>query len=261
MRTLKKRHTAKYISEVIVKILDEYDIKIEQLFSFTSDNGSNVVRTGLSLSSSQMNESFNIDQQDDEIEVINVGEEVIIGEEENVMEEYCRDDEDCNRESNIVNIGESSALDIEIDHCFIEESQIQYDEESVLNEVEKEIITRKESILVCIRCACHTIELAVSDSCKLPEIKELIKISNTVITQLRTPIINGMIMNSKLKRAKIRAKTRWHSLNDSLESLLNLREFCQGLQLQVKCLYISEENWNKIEELSNSLSVLCEAVI
>lgn len=275
MRTLTKRHTAKYLAEIILQILSEYRIEIRQLFSFTSDNGSNVVKTGINLSYTQQNTTQNTELTEEEFEFINTKENNKIVDLETNCEEIPVEediiygfefDED---ESQMFNdrgfelevSDESAELEREEGNFPIIGTQIQYEEENVLKEVAEEMRNRNESILVNVRCACHTIELVISDFCKLPAIKELIKVSNDVITNLRTPVINGLLTHAKLKRAKVRAATRWHSLNDSLDSLLFLKNFCKGLESQMKKLYISDENWLKLQSLKNTLRVLCEAVI
>ncbi|XP_055316919.1 uncharacterized protein LOC129576237 [Sitodiplosis mosellana] len=43
MRELKKSHTAEYLAEVLIEVLSEYEITLEQVISITTDNGSNML--------------------------------------------------------------------------------------------------------------------------------------------------------------------------------------------------------------------------
>lgn len=43
MRELKQSHTADYLAEVLLKVLGEYEIKLDQVISITTDNGSNML--------------------------------------------------------------------------------------------------------------------------------------------------------------------------------------------------------------------------
>lgn len=43
MHELKKAHTAEYLGEVLMSVLSRYEIKLEQILTFTTDNGSNML--------------------------------------------------------------------------------------------------------------------------------------------------------------------------------------------------------------------------
>lgn len=150
MRELSRMHTAKYITEEILKILNKYNFKLDQLFSFTSDNGSNIIKARLSLTGSQKNDTFACRLA--EGEVINIGEVNI--------------DDDGNGEAK--SDGEEVSTnnlnsDELVNESYPKVIQIQYDDNNILNEVSKEMRVMNKGFLVCLRCACHTIELAVSD--------------------------------------------------------------------------------------------------
>lgn len=53
---LSDRHTGKYLAEVIIKRLEEFDIKLIQIFTITTDNGKNVLKLVRDMASCLQNE-------------------------------------------------------------------------------------------------------------------------------------------------------------------------------------------------------------
>lgn len=64
-----ERHTGQYIADLVQKKLLEYEITLEQIYTFTTDNGSNVLKAAKILGNTPLDhlicdDSFNIDEND-----------------------------------------------------------------------------------------------------------------------------------------------------------------------------------------------------
>lgn len=56
VKELRQKHTAEYISEQIKEVLDKYNIKLEHIYTFTSDNGRNMIKAADLLGIAQEDE-------------------------------------------------------------------------------------------------------------------------------------------------------------------------------------------------------------
>ncbi|GLV46433.1 hypothetical protein CBL_20772 [Carabus blaptoides fortunei] len=82
IKELKERHTAEYLKEIILKTLKEYEINYTQIYSITTDNGANMIKTvNLLQQSDEMAEN-----NEQEPEDIDSNEEVTVKEYNNFIE-------------------------------------------------------------------------------------------------------------------------------------------------------------------------------
>lgn len=65
MEHLKKSHTAQYVYELIIELLDQYEIKLIQIFVYVSDNAKNMTNVSILLNADcedyMIEEGINID--------------------------------------------------------------------------------------------------------------------------------------------------------------------------------------------------------
>jgi hypothetical protein len=109
-------------------------------------------------------------------------------------------------------------------------------------------------ILRGVRCAAHTLQLAVDGVMKEGAIANLMGRSRKVAKKLRTPSIAVMAKKLHLKKAMLDCPTRWHSTLDMLLRLLELKEFCVDMaRNELKELHLSQSDWDKIKEICAAL--------
>lgn len=68
-RALDQKHTAAYLKQIILKVLDDYEIKMNQIYTITSDNGRNMLKCTSDIKEALINECTddeNNDESDDE---------------------------------------------------------------------------------------------------------------------------------------------------------------------------------------------------
>lgn len=111
-----------------------------------------------------------------------------------------------------------------------------------------------------MKCSCHTIELCINYACKEENIIKINKASDSVIKLLRTPFMTDTLEKCGHHRPTISCTTRWHSLFDSLSSLLNLKEFCIKNQGSIKELFLSESEWSDINLWKNALQPFSQCI-
>ena len=100
-----------------------------------------------------------------------------------------------------------------------------------------------------LRCAAHTLQLAVDDALKQSSLKSDIAKARHVCKILRNPSI--MVILKKLKRKKpiLDCVTRWHSTCDMLKRLFSLKDFCQEMAASNAELHLLESQWNLLTGL------------
>lgn len=102
-----------------------------------------------------------------------------------------------------------------------------------------------------LRCAAHTLQLAMNDLLKGRKVAEIVDRARQVVKKLRTPLIKSALLALYDKNAILDCTTRWHSSVDMLERLVQLKDYCN--QLDDKDLKLPSALWTKIDTL---LSVL-----
>lgn len=149
-----KRHTGDHIAELVQEILNSFDASIEKIYSVTTDNGSNMIKTTRSLN--EMVNSLNTDESDNGANDSDVESD---NENDNDMDENEASDE---RFSEIVSE-------------FTHNLTIQNDYIAVITE---------------IRCCAHTLQLAIHDSLERSNARRVLARAREMCKSLRSQVIN-----------------------------------------------------------------------
>lgn len=135
----------------------------------------------------------------------------------------------------------------------VEESDIIYspaDGQEMLDLVESLEFEREniaQPIVTAVRCAAHTLQLAVRDACK--ELEPVFELCRRAVRTLRTPNVVLELKRNQLLQAILDCPTRWDSTADMLDRLVNLKDFCKEHYSDL----IGDETWSKIEESLQAL--------
>lgn len=235
-----QRHTSEHLKEILIFNLHRFRINTEfnnQIYCITTDNGANMIKL-----SKLMNESClgtNTSESDD----VQAGPSSVEANESNNL---C---EDFNSEYNYDD--ETS----ELEHTFTNQ---------VTTVLREQFMNAGESSgheIGIVRCAAHTLQLALLDACKDETTCSLITSGREVVRRLRTPQFVRLLRQNYKNVPKLDCTTRWHSTIDMVESLLSLREICstdERLQLPdstwealsefVRCLMPARELTKKLQE-------------
>lgn len=193
MINLNTSHTGAYLKSVIEEVLEVYGIRIEQVISMTTDNGSNMLKMIKMFNRSSTDSS----DDDDEIDYEEISPE----------------------EENAADIGDFSEQEVE---ALMKE--IEY--ETLLNEeLSDEDIYRQllvdltnefsdvEFDVSGIRCAAHTLQLAVIGALKKSNVLKWIQLCRKVAKIIRTQNLQYMIKSQNIgeKYVRLDCITRWNS--------------------------------------------------
>ncbi|CAK9296598.1 unnamed protein product [Gordionus sp. m RMFG-2023] len=217
MKVIKERHTSEYLKKIILDVLKEYEIKIEQIYTITTDNAANMIKLIKLL--------ILHDEEDDEDDDLN---------------DYLINDDLNNND---------------IDNDDLNNNDIIHDENKELFNIENiNLAPNARSILIGIRCASHTFQLAINDCIKNSNEIVIINKARNICKKIRNQTTMGILSKLNLKKPLIDCCTRWNSIYLMLERLLELKSFCQEISLQSdreKCL--SENEWKIISDILKAL--------
>lgn len=188
-----------------------YGIKLEQIYSCTQDNGSELICAANMLQFEGYNDNViveNEDETDNEVD----------SESENESES--ESDEESEDEYDSLNVSREN----------VDENILDF-EETESSELKKVEV---------VRCAAHTVALSVNDTLKKPSIKPRMKKIAKLVKLLNTPNYRDKLKLKNLKRPKKNNKTRWNTKYDMILSLLPLKKFCTD---EVKEMRLSELDW------------------
>lgn len=107
-----------------------------------------------------------------------------------------------------------------------------------------------------IRCAAHTLQLAVDDALKRTKhVSCLISKARNLIKKLRSQTLIYLIKKQNLKKPIIDCPTRWCFTVDMLESLLSLQDYCEELSVTKfqNFTTLKDDEWTKIKEIYTTL--------
>ncbi|XP_071579126.1 zinc finger BED domain-containing protein 4-like [Temnothorax nylanderi] len=107
-----------------------------------------------------------------------------------------------------------------------------------------------------IRCAAHTLQLAVDDALKRTKTaSQLISKARNLAKKLRTQTFIYLIKKQNFKKPTIDCPTRWCSTIDMLENLLLLKDYCEELSVTKfqNFVTLKDAEWSKIEEICTAL--------
>lgn len=125
-------------------------------------------------------------------------------------------------------------------------------------EMKMEII---EPVLQGVRCAAHTVQLAVHDTIKAPEIRhQLNKIRSKVKILRKLPYKRKFEVSGK-KKPKLDCVTRWNSTYTMVNSLLEVKAFICSLTEGSDEAIIDNDLWNFIERFTAIFLPISEVTI
>ncbi|CAH2986986.1 unnamed protein product [Chilo suppressalis] len=201
---LHERNTATFLKDTIITVLSRYGITINQIYSLTSDNGANMLAMSRQIADLQA-----------------------------ILDETA-EDKDSSSEDNI-------------DWDYWESDNLHGHQQLVdnLNNIEFEDIVEHETLsrMTAVRCAAHTLQLAVKDACL--ELQPFLEECRQAVRVLRTPNVALVLRQNNLPQAILDCPTRWDSIVNMLERLMRLKQFCSTHTLS---LQIEENSWTKIEQ-------------
>ncbi|XP_018376455.1 PREDICTED: uncharacterized protein LOC108769763 [Trachymyrmex cornetzi] len=217
LKELQEKHTGEYIKTILKNVCFSFNISLDQIYSITTDNGANMLKAVRILT-----------YEDEDCD-------------NNILEE---------NENNIdYNSEENEANEYEIDNLSVFEN---------INVIEDLTSNNETSILSLtgIRCAAHTLQLAVDDALKRAKsISQLILKARNLAKKLRTQTFIYLIRKQNLKKPTLDCPTQWCSIIDMLENLLLLQDYCEELSVTKfqNFVTLKDDEWSKIEEICAAL--------
>ncbi|CAB3250175.1 unnamed protein product [Arctia plantaginis] len=95
-----------------------------------------------------------------------------------------------------------------------------------------------------VRCAAHTLQLALLDASNNVNTRTLLLESREVVRRLRTPQLARIIRQQDKLIPKLDCTTRWHSTVDMAQFLISLREICTTHER----LHLPSATWSALED-------------
>lgn len=209
MRELKRSHTMEYLSDVACEILAEYQIDLRQALSITTDNGSNM----LAMARDMENKLFGDPESDDynDCESLQPNVEHYNGNRVSTWVSNLNPDEIDDEIAQIVQeFTDDDALDILLDEG--------PNYEALLEHLVEDLRIRSGNhhiFMQSIRCAAHTLQLAVRDALKLLGDDDINSIS---LCRLVAKFLRLQSTKNEMRRINLHSKipaldvkTRWSS--------------------------------------------------
>ncbi|XP_031330371.1 uncharacterized protein LOC116161229 [Photinus pyralis] len=222
VKELTERHTGDYISNIILELCNSFEIKPSQIYTITTDNGSNMIKAIKSLATSNGDLEI-VEMDEDEAQDLEIDDEA----QESLLNSF--PDDDILNLTNLLQPQEGDPFPSHLNyHVFI----------------------------TGMRCAAHTLQLAVEGALsKDKSVAALILKARHIIKKLRTQTYLYMIKKQNLKKPVIDCVTRWGSTMKMLESLLDLKEFCLEMSITSSDKFenFSELEWTKVNHICQAL--------
>ncbi|KAJ8719720.1 hypothetical protein PYW08_011895 [Mythimna loreyi] len=201
MIELLDRHTSEHLKEQVLFVLQRFRIGLDNVYSFTTDNGANMLKM-----SRLMNERSNAQNHD----VPHVHASVSI-DYPSIDEDGVIHEQSANHMEDVENISidSDSDLDYDADSEFDTNREDHFTETltSSLTMQFHENTTQQRNIAV-VRCAAHTLQLAVLEACNNTEIKEAISDARKIAKLLRTQKYAAEIVKTDKNQAILDCPTR-----------------------------------------------------
>ena len=195
------KHTGLNLNKVVCEVLQCFELNIRNVYSYTTDNGANMVKASEIFSKAQK-ELFDIDVEHDEEEE---------GHEDGDEGENSGDEDDDDVTLNFEDI----------------------DLENVENELDELV-----SVSVVARCIAHTLQLVAFDVTKLH--KNSIKSIRKFVKNIRKSTHNDLFKQSGLKKPPKDICTRWNSTFLMIKNINDEKSFYQSLSLQNILLLLNQ---------------------
>lgn len=244
MIELLERHTSEHLKEQVLFVLQRFRIGLDNIYSFTTDNGANMLKMGRLL-----NEQINLPNQRISTEDGNVSMENVSDQNDIEMEEQGADHR---KGTENISMDSDSDFDYDADTGFDIDRQNQFTETitSSLSMQFHENTTQQRNIAI-IRCAAHTLQLSVLEVCNSTLIKQVINDARKVAKQLRTQKYSAEIAKAGRNQSSLDCPTRWNSTVDMIQRLISLKDFCDNSH--DSNLNLPETTWNTLQDYLTSL--------
>lgn len=216
---LSRRRTSKYLQQEVYKLLDCYEINRRNIYCFISDNGANMLRLGSVLRSMQ--------------------HDLNLTDETRPMQEEFEEESDEDTEFNF-DFDDDSA---QIDEAFRNEQDFYGD--------------GTMEVLVVVRCAAQTLQLAVLDALILIG-KDKIEPIRKIINELKSSKYLDY-MNSALQTLKLHIITRWNSLHLTFLSILENKLHFQEMYKKIpetlkKHIFLNAVHFKFMEQFTEAFA-------
>ncbi|XP_023036980.1 uncharacterized protein LOC111519607 [Drosophila willistoni] len=135
------------------------------------------------------------------------------------------------------------------------------DEEEVAEDLDDDGLLKDLKIysIRSIKCAAHTLQLAVKDFFQRHEYASFINKARKIVTLLRTPAYRYLITEESLPQPILDVATRWNSTYSMLSQLKNFEDFCER---RLKCLMkLTTTEWDDLKRLVTTLEPAYTATI
>lgn len=226
MTEMKDRSTGVNLKNAIIDKFNEFHISPNNIYSFSIDNGSNVVKS-----------------------VKLFREDADTNEDDFLTDDESEDDEEIESEDD----NESDDPNDELDDSTILEMA------TLTENVENVLITtfgqtdNSEDFAVTVRCAAHSIQLSVMDSMKTTKIKLILTKCRRVVKKLRTSTMRLQLQTEDEKKPIKDSKIRWNSQFNMMFRLLELKGFCIKYENVTPELRLTDRLWEDITTLLEAL--------
>ncbi|XP_034935040.1 uncharacterized protein [Chelonus insularis] len=127
-----------------------------------------------------------------------------------------------------------------------DEAEVEVDnddpDDQTVQSLENIFADEKSGKIVNIRCAAHTLQLAIDDGIKMSKIDKLIAKARKAVKYLRKDSVMNQMKKlfPTISKPVLDVVTRWHSTHDMLASLLNFKDFPTEIK------YLSGKDWENI---------------
>lgn len=205
-------HTAEHIANEILVCLNLFDIKTTQLISVTTNNASNM--TAMIQRFNEMFGQHAVTNEDTVSDIDECDEEMELSDGNGEFEadfQFNFTNEDVETGINIA-LGEMELAEPESNEDLLSIIDDRSNFEKLLGDLE--IMLAEHTLnIVGIRCAAHTLQLAVQNTLKIPEFEILIRLCRAVCKELRKTSNQYALdkENIKYKIPRLDCKTRWNS--------------------------------------------------
>lgn len=98
-----------------------------------------------------------------------------------------------------------------------------------------------------IRCAAHTVQLAVHDTLKSNNMKKQIATLKTFVKGLRKMPYKQLLKSAKIRKPVLNCETRWNSTYEMARSLLENKVFICNMTKNDKICRLTEKEWEFVE--------------
>lgn len=155
-----------------------------------------------------------------------------IYQQEFLVEQHDEDEDEDENDSEIYDFNAETNQDI-IDNALI-------------SEVEFEL----SSILTVLKCAVHTLQLAVHDTMKALNMSANLNNVRNVIKKLRTPKYRQLHIENNANKVQLDVPTRWNSIYIMLDSLIANKDLYKSIygQRENKDIEMTEAQWKFVQK-------------